>query len=84
MGAKPHRSTSLKNCASLTGAGRRYTVPASFTSLGLVSPISPQPTLWGVDGADLAIAATAIVIGARLLTLNVGHFPMFPELRPAY
>ena len=37
-----------------------------------------------VDAADLAIAATAILIGARLLTRNVRHFPMFPELRPPY
>ncbi len=38
----------------------------------------------GIDGADLAIAATAIMIGAELLTLNVRHFPMFPDLRPPY
>ncbi|HEX3394557.1 MAG TPA: PIN domain-containing protein [Acidimicrobiales bacterium] len=37
-----------------------------------------------VDGADLAIAATAILLGAELLTVNVGHFPMFPGLRPPY
>lgn len=37
-----------------------------------------------VDGADLAIAATTILIGGRLLTLNVRHFPMFPDLRPPY
>jgi len=37
-----------------------------------------------IDGADLAIAATAIRTGSRLLTRNVRHFPMFPELRPPY
>lgn len=42
------------------------------------------PSHRAVDGADLAIAATAIVIGARLLTLNVRHFPMFPDLHPPY
>jgi len=31
-----------------------------------------------------AIAATTILLGARLLTLNVGHFPMFQDLRPPY
>jgi len=42
------------------------------------------PSHNAVDGADLAIAATAILIGGRLLTLNVRHFPMFSELRPPY
>ncbi len=37
-----------------------------------------------IDSADLAIAATAILLGADLLTLNVRHFPMFPDLRPPY
>ncbi len=37
-----------------------------------------------IDGADLAIAATAIRTGAQLLTRNVRHFPMFPDLRPPY
>lgn len=38
----------------------------------------------GIDSADLAIAATVILIGGELLTLNVRHFPMFPELRRPY
>lgn len=38
----------------------------------------------GVDGADLAIAATALLLDARLLTTNVRHFPMFPALTPPY
>lgn len=37
-----------------------------------------------IDGADLAIAATAVLLGARLLTLNIKHFPMFPKLQPPY
>lgn len=37
-----------------------------------------------IDSADLAIAATAIRSGSRLLTRNVRHFPMFEELRPPY
>jgi predicted nucleic acid-binding protein len=37
-----------------------------------------------IDGADLAIAATAIRSGSRLLTRNVRHFPMFAELRSPY
>jgi predicted nucleic acid-binding protein len=42
------------------------------------------PSHRGIDGADLAIAATAILTGGRLLTLNVHHFPMFVDLRPPY
>lgn len=42
------------------------------------------PSHGGLDGADLAIAATAILIGARLLTVNIRHFPMFPKLRTPY
>ena len=38
----------------------------------------------GIDAADLAIAATAVLLGAALLTRNVKHFPMFSELVPPY
>lgn len=38
----------------------------------------------GIDAADLAIAATAIALDARLLTRNVQHFPMFNELSAPY
>ncbi|MBI4306048.1 MAG: ribbon-helix-helix protein, CopG family [Chloroflexi bacterium] len=31
-----------------------------------------------------ALAATAFVLEADLLTTNVRHLPMFPALRPAY
>lgn len=37
----------------------------------------------GVSAIDYLIAATAEVHGADLLTKNVNHFPMFPELEPA-
>lgn len=33
---------------------------------------------------DYLIAATAIVVDADLLTTNVRHFPMFPDLQPPY
>jgi predicted nucleic acid-binding protein len=42
------------------------------------------PSNHTIDAADLAIAATAIRIGARLLTLNVRRFPMFAHLRAPY
>ncbi len=34
--------------------------------------------------ADFIVAATADVMGAELVTRNVRHYPMFPDLRPAY
>ncbi len=43
---------------------------------------------WGkshkVGLADALIAATADARGAKLITLNVKHFPMFPALAPPY
>lgn len=38
----------------------------------------------GIDGADLAIAATAVALDADLLTRNVKHFPMFEGLAAPY
>lgn len=38
----------------------------------------------GIDTTDYLIAAAAQSIGARLLTLDVRHFPMFDGLEPAY
>lgn len=37
----------------------------------------------GVDLVDYVIAATAEAHQTPLLTLNVRHFPMFPDLKPA-
>lgn len=37
----------------------------------------------GIDVPDYVIAATAEVLGAELLTLNVKHYPMFEGLEPA-
>lgn len=42
------------------------------------------PSHRGIDAADLAIAATASLLGASLLTRNVKHFPMFEDLVAPY
>jgi hypothetical protein len=38
----------------------------------------------GIEDTDYLIAATALELGARLLTTNVKHFPMLQQLTPAY
>lgn len=38
----------------------------------------------GIDDVDYLIAATAIVFDMELLTTNVRHFPMLPDLQPPY
>ena len=42
------------------------------------------PSHSGIDAADLAIAATAQILGLPLYTSNIRHFPMFPGLQPPY
>lgn len=38
----------------------------------------------GVDTVDYVVAAATEALDASLLTLNIRHFPMFPDLEPAY
>jgi predicted nucleic acid-binding protein len=38
----------------------------------------------GIDLVDVVVAATAEAYDVPLLTLNVRHFPMFKELKPAF
>ncbi|MPZ23974.1 MAG: PIN domain-containing protein [Dehalococcoidia bacterium] len=42
------------------------------------------PSHGGIDTADLLIAATATVLGLKLVTLNIRHFPMFSGLQRPY
>lgn len=38
----------------------------------------------GIEDVDYLIAATALILDAKLVTTNVKHFPMFDGLEPAY
>jgi predicted nucleic acid-binding protein len=38
----------------------------------------------GIQVTDLLLAAAVERTGGQLLTRNVRHYPMFPDLRPAY
>lgn len=42
------------------------------------------PNHRGIDTADLLIAATARILDRTVLTRNVRHFPMFPDLSSPY
>ncbi|MGH2854774.1 MAG: hypothetical protein ACRDLF_11370 [Solirubrobacteraceae bacterium] len=42
------------------------------------------PSHSGIDAVDYCIAASAIVHGLELWTLNVRHFSMFEGLRPPW
>lgn len=42
------------------------------------------PSHGGIDTADLLIAATARILDRTVLTRNVRHFPMFPDLSSPY
>ncbi len=42
------------------------------------------PSHSGIDAVDYCLAATARVHDLELWTLNIRHFPMFPELRPPW
>jgi predicted nucleic acid-binding protein len=42
------------------------------------------PSHSGIDAVDYCVAASALVEGLELWTLNVRHFPMFPGLRPPW
>lgn len=43
-----------------------------------------RPAFTAIGDADYLIAATALTLGAELLTTNVKHFPMLEGLQPAY
>lgn len=38
----------------------------------------------GVDASDFIVAATANILRLPILTRNVKHFPMFPDLKAPY
>ncbi len=59
-------------------------VTESVTRLAAALAREFQAAHGGIEDADYLIAATAIELGARLVTTNVRHFPMFDGLEPAY
>lgn len=77
-------------------AGEEHDVEALFSELGWV-PVEEsiarragelarryRASHAGIDDSDYLIAATALELGAELVTANVRHFPMLAGLEPAY
>ncbi len=60
--------------------------PPSFEQAERRTGRCPGYPRWAacVDTVDYLIAAAAQKLEARLLTQSVRHFPMFPDLQPAY
>ena len=69
---------------SLLSIFRWHAVDAEITDKAGELGRAWLPSHPGLDAADLAIAATSVLLNARLLTMNVRHFPMFSELTRPY
>ena len=67
-------------CSALSWVPVGETVARAAGSLALRF----RQTHSGIDDADYLIAATALLLEADLLTMNVRHFPMLPGLAAAY
>lgn len=80
-GMRPHEEDATR---SLLSALEWHPVDADIAENAGALGRQWLPSHHAIDGADLAIAATAIRAEARLLTRNVRHFPMFPDLRAPY
>ena len=46
--------------------------------------VTASPVIVALDFPDAVIAATAMHHGLELVTLNLKHFPMFPDLQRPY
>lgn len=99
IGAEEPALASVITRAELVAGARpreREDLAALFAALGWV-PVTDEVAehagdlsrTYGRRGSratlpDYLIGATAQLLDARLLTRNVRHFPMFPELQPPY
>lgn len=79
-GIRSREETRLGACCRLWRGIRRRRGGGESRRAGSDLPAEPPSH----RRAGQAIAAAAMVLGARLLTLNVRPFPMFPDLRRPY
>lgn len=80
-GMRPAEETPTR---SLISALRWHVVDAEVAERAGALGRAWLPSHQGIDSADLAIAATALLLDARLLTRNVRHFPMLAGLESPY
>jgi predicted nucleic acid-binding protein len=78
------RATEEQQTRSLLSAVRWHAVDAEVAEQAGALGRAWLTSHRGIDSADLAIAATAVLLDARLLTANIRHFPMFAGLGAPY
>jgi predicted nucleic acid-binding protein len=69
---------------ALVGALRWMAVDAAVTERADALARRYARSHSGIDAVDYCVAASALVNGLELWTLNVRHFPMFQGLRPPW
>jgi predicted nucleic acid-binding protein len=74
----------LRGAGDLLGVLRWIDVDVSLADSAASLGRPYQRSHQGISITDLLLAAAVDRVGGQLLTRNVRHFPMFPELRPAY
>lgn len=75
------RSGERTRVAALLGIMRRLPVSDAVARRAAIHLRRFRRSHSGIDVTDYVIAATAELHRARLQTLNVKHFPMFPDLQ---
>lgn len=80
-GMRPSEETSTR---ALLGALTWHSVDEEVAEIAGELGRRWLPGNRGIDSADLAIAATATLLDAPILTCNVEHFPMFNGLTAPY
>ena len=74
----------LRDAGELLGLLRWIDVDVALADSAATLGRPFQRSHQGISITDLLLAAAVDRVGGQLLTRNVRHFPMFPELRPAY
>ena len=80
-GTRPHERAALE---AFQGAVTWVPVTEAVTNLAADLAQRYRTSGASTDTTDYLLAATAMVIGAELVTLDADHFPMFPGLAPSY